>query len=82
MYYVLDGLFREQKFEILAFVLATIFICLYAIVDFVYDALMTNSATISESGTLVNIYNMCMFVFVDKRYLHECNTLSCTVNLL
>ena len=55
MCYFLDGLFREQKFEIFAFVLATIFICFYVIVNYIYEAVITHSTAISEVWTLVSV---------------------------
>jgi hypothetical protein len=41
LYFALDGLFREQKYELLAFVLAILSTLLYVLINFIYQAVVT-----------------------------------------
>ena len=38
MYFILDGLFREQNFDMLAFVFAVSAICVYVIINYIFQA--------------------------------------------
>lgn len=41
-FYCYDGLFRERKFELLAFVGATVVIAIYILANYIYDVVKEN----------------------------------------
>ena len=46
IFYLYDGLFRERKFELLAFVAATVVIVIYVIGNYVYDVAKENRISV------------------------------------